>query len=121
MIGDRPDDSDDVGGPMGSNGPMPTGGPTPTSGSGPEDSTPDDMADAGSMGSNGLGSTDGPAREPRPMIERLGLAGVAAVLAALFGGVGLAAWSGGEPFLAVMGGIGCLMTAWVGGMTLFRG
>ena len=88
MIGDRPDDSDDAGGPM---------------------------------GSNGLGSADGPTREPRPMIERLGLAGVAAVLAALFGGVGLAAWSGGEPFLAVMGGIGCLMTAWVGGMTLFRG
>jgi len=84
VIGDRPDDSDDVGG-------------------------------------NGSGSADGPAREPRPMIERLGLAGVAAVLAALFGAVGLAAWSGGEPFLAVMGGIGCLMTAWVGGMTLFRG
>ena len=45
----------------------------------------------------------------------------AVVLAALFGGVGVAAWAGGEPFLAVMGGIGCLMTAWVGGLTLFRG
>ena len=58
---------------------------------------------------------------PRPMIERIGLAGIAAVLAALFGGVGVAAWQGGEPFLAVMGLIGCLMTAWVGALTLFRG
>ncbi len=57
----------------------------------------------------------------RPLIERIGLAAVAAVLATLFGGVAVAAWIGGEPFLAVMGGIGCLMTAWVGGLTLFRG
>jgi hypothetical protein len=49
------------------------------------------------------------------------MAAIAAVLAALFGGVALAAWIGGEPFLAVMGAIGCLMTAWVGGLTLFRG
>ena len=62
-----------------------------------------------------------PGRERRPLIERLGMAAIAAVLAALFGGVGVAAWAGGEPFLAVMGWIGCLMTAWVGGLTLFRG
>jgi hypothetical protein len=55
------------------------------------------------------------------MVERIGLAAIAAVLATLFGGVAVAAWVGGEPFLAVMGGIGCLMTAWVGGLTLFRG
>jgi hypothetical protein len=60
-------------------------------------------------------------RERRPLVERIGLAAVAAVLAALFGGVAAAAWIGGEPFLAVMGGIGCLMTAWVGALTLFRG
>jgi hypothetical protein len=54
-------------------------------------------------------------------MERIGLAAVAAVLAALFGAVGLAAWFGGEGFLAVMGAVGCLMTAWVGGLTLFRG
>lgn len=60
-------------------------------------------------------------RERRPLIERIGLAAVAAVLAALFGGVAVAAWIGGEPFLAVMGAIGCLMTAWVGALTLFRG
>jgi hypothetical protein len=57
----------------------------------------------------------------RPLIERMGLALVALFMAALFGVVGLAAWSGGEPFLAAMGGIGCLMTLWVGGLTLFRG
>ena len=66
-------------------------------------------------------TTTAPARRtrrsdaPRPLIERIGLAAIAAVLAALFGGVAVAAWVGGEPFLAVMGGIGCLMTAWVGG------
>jgi hypothetical protein len=61
------------------------------------------------------------ARRPRPVIERVGLAAIAAVMAALFGGVALAAWFGGEGFLAVMGTVGCLMTAWVGGLTLFRG
>lgn len=64
---------------------------------------------------------DPPAQARRPLIERIGMAAIAAVLAALFGGVAVAAWVGGEPFLAVMGGIGCLMTAWVGGLTLFRG
>ena len=62
-----------------------------------------------------------PPREPRPLVERIGLADIAAVLATLFGGVAVASWVGGEPFLAVMGGIGCLMPAWVGGLTLFRG
>lgn len=57
----------------------------------------------------------------RPIIERVGMAGIALVLAALFGGVAAAAFSGGEIFLAVMGAVGCLMTLWVGGLTLFRG
>jgi hypothetical protein len=61
------------------------------------------------------------ARPSRPLIERIGLAAIAAVLAVLFGGVAVAAWLGGEVFLAAMGTIGCLMTAWVGGLTLFRG
>ena len=60
-------------------------------------------------------------REPRPMVERIGLALIALVLAILFGGVSVASWVGGEPFLAVMGGIGCLMTLWVGTLTLVRG
>ena len=81
-------------------------------------------------GSGSAGSGIKPDREPepdpephgrRPLIERIGMAAIAAVLAVLFGGVAVAAWVGGEPFLAVMGGIGCLMTAWVGGLTLFRG
>ena len=40
-------------------------------------------------------------RERRPMVERIGLAAIAVVLAALFGTVAA--------------------TAWVGGLTLFRG
>jgi hypothetical protein len=51
----------------------------------------------------------------------VGLAAIATVLAVMFGVVAASAWIGGEPFLAVMGGIGCLMTVWVGGLTLFRG
>lgn len=66
------------------------------------------------------GSAPGP-RGRRPLVERIGLAGIAVVLAALFAGVTVAAWIGGEPFLAVMGGIGCLMTVWVGAITLVRG
>ncbi|HUP53903.1 MAG TPA: hypothetical protein VM408_00225 [Methylomirabilota bacterium] len=62
-----------------------------------------------------------PPRERRPLLERIGLAAIAAVLATMFGGVAVASWAGGEPFLAVMGGIGSVMTAWVGGLTLFRG
>ena len=60
--------------------------------------------------------------EPRrPLIERMGLALIAVVMATLFGAVAVAAWTAGEPFLAAMGGIGCLMTLWVGGLSLFRG
>ena len=60
-------------------------------------------------------------RGRRPLIERIGLALIALVLASLFGAVAAAAWTGGEPFLAAMGAIGCVMTLWVGGLTLFRG
>ena len=60
-------------------------------------------------------------REPRPWIERIGLALVALVLAALFGAVAVVSWFGGEVFLAAMGAIGCVMTLWVGGLTLIRG
>ena len=59
-------------------------------------------------------------RPPRPLIERIGLALVAAFLGALFAAVAVAAWTGGDVFLAVMGGVGCLMTLWVGGLTLIR-
>jgi hypothetical protein len=57
----------------------------------------------------------------RPLLERIGLALVALLFGALFGGVAVAAWSGGEVFLAAMGAIGCLMTLWVGALTMIRG
>lgn len=61
------------------------------------------------------------AAEPRPVIERLGMAAVAVVLGCLFAGVAVAAYVGGELFLAVMAAIGSLMTFWVGALTLVRG
>jgi hypothetical protein len=60
-------------------------------------------------------------RQARPWIERLGQTAIAIVLASLFGGVAVASWFGGELFLAVMGAVGCLMTLWVGAITLLRG
>jgi hypothetical protein len=69
-----------------------------------------------------FGPVSGTPPEPRrPLIERIGLALIAAVLALLFATVAVAAWSGGEPFLAAMGAIGCLMTVWAGGLTFLRG
>jgi hypothetical protein len=64
-----------------------------------------------------------PTREPpsRPLLERIGLGLVALVLGVPFGIVSAAAWIGGEGFLALMGGVGCLMTLWVGALTLIRG
>ena len=64
---------------------------------------------------------DAAERERRPMLERLGLAGVAVVMAILFGIVGVAAVIGGEYILAAMGFVGCMMTLVVGGITLLRG
>ena len=67
------------------------------------------------------GPPEAPARERRPWIERIGLAGIAIVLGGLFAFVAVVAWSGGEPFLAIMGAIGALMTFWVGALTVVRG
>jgi len=61
------------------------------------------------------------ARTRRPLVERIGLAFIGLVMAAMFGGVAVAAWAGGSVFLAVMAAIGALMTAWAGAITLFRG
>jgi len=57
----------------------------------------------------------------RPLIERIGMAAIALVLALIFGAVAAAAFDGGEPFLGAMAAIGCLMTVWVGALTLLRG
>lgn len=68
------------------------------------------------------GGGDTPSRGAgRPILERIGMASIALVVAALFAVVGLASWSGGELFLTVMALIGCVMTAWVGLLTLVRG
>jgi hypothetical protein len=60
-------------------------------------------------------------REPRPIIERLGLGAIAIVLAGLFGAMGLAAFDHGELFLGVMAAIAVLMTLWAAAATLLRG
>jgi hypothetical protein len=60
-------------------------------------------------------------RERRPKLERIGLAAIAVVMATLFGVVAVAAFAGGEFFLAAMGFVGCMMTLAVGGSTLLRG
>jgi len=60
-------------------------------------------------------------REPRPLIERIGLALIAVVIIAVFGAIAAASFTSGDPFLALMAGIGALMTAWACGLTLLRG
>ena len=80
---------------------------------------------AAADGGSAVGATDdaasGPGARPRrPMLERLGLAFIAIVMASLFAAIALAAWGGGELFLAAAGAVGCLMTLWVGTLTLFR-
>ena len=58
---------------------------------------------------------------PRTLLERAALAGIALLVAAVFGGMGVAALAGGEVFLGVMGGIGALMTVWAAASNLRRG
>jgi hypothetical protein len=64
---------------------------------------------------------NGTSSAPRPLVERVGLALIALLFGILFGGIAVASWVGGEVFLAAMGAIGCLMTLWVGALTLLRG
>jgi hypothetical protein len=92
----------------------PTGRPRP-----PED-TANATPPAVDGGAPGPAAPSGPPRR-RPILERIGMAGIALVLAALFGAVAAAAFGGGEPFLAAMAAVGCLMTVWVGAQTLLRG
>ena len=85
----------------------------------------DPVTDDGADGTRETQATPEPSAtpdlRPRPMIERIGLGLIALVLAAMFALVSIASFIGGEPFLGVMGAIGCLMIVWVGGLTLFRG
>ena len=57
----------------------------------------------------------------RPLVERLGMASIALVLAVIFGAMAAVSWAGHDPFLAVMAGVGALMTAWAGLITITRG
>jgi homoserine acetyltransferase len=57
----------------------------------------------------------------RPLVERLGMASIALVLAVIFGAMSAVSWAGNDPFLAVMAGVGALMTAWAGLITITRG
>jgi hypothetical protein len=61
------------------------------------------------------------ALEPRTWLERLGLAGIAAVLGALLFGMTAAALAGGELILAAMSFSGAVLTIGVGLRTLIRG
>lgn len=69
----------------------------------------------------GPGAAERPNDRRRPLVERIGMAAIAAVFAVLFAVVAVAAFAGGEPFLGVMGAIGALMVTWAGGRTLLSG
>lgn len=62
-----------------------------------------------------------PPNEPRPWLERIGLAAIALVMGTLFVLVAAAAAIGGEWILAAMGAVGAFMTLGVGLVTLVRG
>ena len=57
----------------------------------------------------------------RPRIRRLVVAALALALAVLLGGLAYAAWAVGLTFLAAVAALGCLMTLWVGALTVLRG
>ena len=78
----------------------------------------DDDADAHPLSDVGPAAVE---RGRRTALERIGLAAVAVVMAALFAAVTVAAFIGDEYFLAAMGLVGCMMTLIVGGITLLRG
>ena len=64
---------------------------------------------------------DGRDERRRPWPERLGLGAIAAVMAALFALVAVAAGTNGEWTLAAMSAVGAFMTAAVGLGTVIRG
>lgn len=61
-----------------------------------------------------------PVQPARPLIERLGVAFIALVMAVLFAALGIFAWAGNDAFLAVMAWIGALMTLWAGGSSVLH-
>ena len=65
--------------------------------------------------------SDAPPPGPRPWLERIGLAAIATVMAALLAFMAVAAGTGGEWILAAMSASGALLTIGVGLVTLIRG
>ncbi len=81
----------------------------------------DREAEGSAARSAAAGGEGGDPPEPRPLIERVGLAAVAVVLALLFAFVAVVSWFGGEIFLAFMGALGAGVTVWLAVRTLARG
>jgi len=75
----------------------------------------------GGAGPDPAAPAPAPPREPRPLLERLGLGAVALVMSLLFALVAIAAGMGGEWILAAMSGVGAVMTIAVGAITVVRG
>jgi uncharacterized membrane protein YkgB len=59
--------------------------------------------------------------EPRPWLERIGMAAIAAILGSLLVVVALAAFATGELILAAMAISGAILTIGIGLLTLIRG
>lgn len=73
---------------------------------------------------SGAGATEPEAHgatQPRPLVERVGMAAIAAGVGTLFAAMAAMSFVSGEPFLGAMSVVGALMTAWVGLRTLLRG
>jgi hypothetical protein len=87
----------------------------------PPDEVPAEGPEAADTGPPREAAGTAPPREPRPWLERLGLAAVALVMAALFAVVAVAAGAGGEWILAAMSSVGALMTIAVAAITVVRG
>lgn len=79
------------------------------------------VTDPGQVTDPGRAAAAEPERSSRPLVERLGLAAVATFVGGLFTLMAGAAWVGGEGFLALMAGLGGVMTFWAGLSTLRRG
>lgn len=67
------------------------------------------------------GDPERPPAEPRPWLERIGLAAIAAVMGSVLVVMAVVAWVGGEWILAAMSASGAVLTLGVGLMTLIRG
>jgi hypothetical protein len=78
---------------------------------------PSESAGGGPSG----GRPDAAPSEPRPWLERIGLAVIALVIGALLAVMGIVAWAGGEWILAAMSASGAVLTVVVAVATLVRG